>query len=186
MKTILYKLKITGLVLLFFTACTSKKNLEKTTKTNDKVNAFFEDLNYHNSDEKLILSALFDECGEWGGHFEKIVIYGKGGKDLYLDYQKYKVFCDSIDKNTKCPIQLMASERTLKLNKNHKKAIFDYIQRMIKSKIEESFPSGHSGRSFSVVKSDSTLVIKVYDHKSFDFESYNKLLRELNLESVKK
>jgi hypothetical protein len=182
----MYKLKITGLVLLFFTACTSKKNLEKTTKTNDKVNAFFEDLNYDNSDERLILSAHFDECGEWGGHFERMVIYGKGEKEIYFDYQKYKVYCDSINQKTHCPIQLKEVERTFKLNESYKKAIFDYIQRMIKSKMEESFPSGHSGRSFSVVKSDSTLVIKVYDHKSFDIESYNKLLSELNLESVKK
>lgn len=184
MKTILYKLKITGLVLLFFTACTSKKNLEKTTKRNDKVNAFFEDLNFDASDEKLILSAHFDECGEWGGHFERMVIYGKGEKDIYLDYQKFKVYCDSIDQKTHCPVQLKEIVRTFKLNESYKKAIFDYIQRMIKSKMGESFP-GHSGCSFSVINADSTLVIKVYDHKSFDFESYNNLLSELNLELVK-
>jgi hypothetical protein len=42
----------------------------------------------------------------------------------------------------------------------------------------ERFP-GHAGNRFSVISSDSTLLIQVYDSKEFDVKSYKQLVAEL-------
>ena len=93
--------------------------------------------------------------------------------------------CDSIGKYYGTPdFQKLEIEKTLKLNDANKKSISGYIQRMVKSKVEERYP-GHAGNSFSVIKSDSSLIIDVYSGGSYSVDSYNRLLTELNL-SIKK
>jgi len=95
--------------------------------------------------------------------------------------QKFKVDCDSIGVYYGTPeFQKLELEKTLKLNEGNKASISAYIERMVKSKIEERFP-GHAGNLSSIINSDSTLLIEVYDDKKFDVESYNQLLTELNL-----
>lgn len=173
-----------GLILTLLFACNSSTQSDKQVdKVNEPINKFFDeaDLGAFGSDTKLFLNATFSECGEWGGHEEKMVIYAKSDKEFYLSYEKFKVNCDSIGAYYGTPdFQKLESQKTLKLNQNNKKSISDYIQRMVKSKIEERFP-GHAGNSFSIIKSDSTLIIKVYDYKKYDLESYNQLLTELKL-----
>ncbi len=173
-----------GLILIFLFACNSSTSDDKKVD-NEKgqKNTFFDevDLGAFGSDTKLFLNARFSECGEWGGHEEKMIVFAKSDKEFYLNYQKFKVNCDSIGDYYGTPeFQKLELQKTIKLNQDNKKSISEYIERMAKSKIEERFP-GHAGNSFSVVKSDSSLIINVYDSKQYDFESYNKLLMELNL-----
>lgn len=154
-----------------------------TNERTESINKFFDefDLGAGGSNTKLIIKATFSECGEWGGHNENMEIYAKEDKEFYLDYKKYKVNCDSISMNYGKPsFQKLVLVKSIKLNQINKKAISNYMQRMIKSKIEERYP-GETGNLFSVLKSDSTLIIQVYDNKYYDLESYNKLLKELNL-----
>nr|WP_315163850.1 hypothetical protein [uncultured Flavobacterium sp.] len=136
-------------------------------------------------DANIKINSRFSECGEWGGHNEKIKIYSKerNYKDYFLDYEKTKIDCDKRDKNGK-NIETVIVQKTIKLDDSGKKSITDYIKRMITSKVEERFP-GHAGNSFSVINYDSTLVIKVYDLNSRNLKSYNNLLEELDLEKVK-
>ena len=131
--------------------------------------------------KKLFINAEFCECGEWGGHEENMVIYAKKDKEFYLDYKRFKVNCDSLSSYYGTPdFQKLILNKTLKLNEANKISISNYIQRMAKSKIEERH-SGNAGNYFSVIKSDSTLIIEVCGLNLFDELSYNKLLIELNL-----
>ncbi|MFZ4400460.1 MAG: hypothetical protein ACOYO1_10530 [Bacteroidales bacterium] len=114
-----------------------------------------------------------------------MAVYAKIDKEFYLSYQKFKVNCDSIGDNYgAAEFQKLEFQKTIKLNHDNKKSISAYIHRLAKSKIGERFP-GHAGNSFSVVKSDSTLIIKVYDYNIYDIKSYNKLMTELNLPLAK-
>ena len=170
-----------GLFLTFLFACNPSTHSDK--QVDEPINIFFDeaDLGAFGSDTKLFLNARFSECGEWGGHNEKMTIYAKSDKEFYLDYKKFKVNCASIDEYYGTPdFQKLEIEKTLKLNDVNKKSISSYIQRMVKSKVEERHP-GHAGNSFSIIKSDSTLIIDVYGGGIFSFDSYNRLLTELNL-----
>ena len=173
-----------GLFLTFLSACNHSTSTDKQTDNSiETINTFFDeaDLGAFGSDTRLFLNAQFSECGEWGGHEEKMVVFAKEDKEFYLNYKKFKVVCDSIGKYYGTPdFQKLEIEKTLKLNDVNKKSISGYIQRMVKSKVEERHP-GHAGNLFSVIKSDSTLVINVFGGGTFSFDSYNRLLTELNL-----
>ena len=173
-----------GLFLTFLFACNNSTSTDKRADNSiETINTFFDeaDLGSFGSDTRLYLNAQFRECGEWGGHEEKMVVFAKEDKEFYLNYKKFKVNCDSIGKYYGTPdFQKLEIEKTLRLNDVNKKSISNYIQRIAKSKVEERYP-GHAGNSFSVIKSDSTLIISVYDNKKYDIDSYNKLLTELKL-----
>ena len=158
------------LLLIVLFSCKQKEN-----KQIDPNQTFFElSLN-----EKLKFESSFSECGEWGGHNESIIIYSKGESVFYIDYMKTQVDCNKRDENGH-PIQTPKIEKTIKINEENKKSLFDYIKRMAISKTEESF-SGNYGNTFIVSKSDGSLFIKVYDNNKYNVTSYNTLLGELKL-----
>ncbi|WP_434575136.1 hypothetical protein [Riemerella anatipestifer] len=70
-----------------------------------------------------------------------------------------------------------------KLTEKNIIAINNYLSKLLKSKISERFP-GHSGRNFGVMKSDSTLIIDVYDRSEENLKNYNTLLNSLKIEEV--
>ncbi|UOK42131.1 MULTISPECIES: hypothetical protein [Flavobacterium] len=163
-------------ISIIFLSCQSK--IEKN-EPSSKITFFEENsLGDFNSDLKLILNARFNECGEWGGHEEEMVIYAEPEKGFFLNYKKFKVNCESINDTNIDPSQNLELSKTIKLNNNNKKSITDYLERILKSKIEENF-LGHAGNTFSAIKSDSTLFIRVYDKKKANIQSYNQLQREL-------
>jgi len=177
-----------GLFLTLLFACNHSTSTDKQADNSIvTINTFFDeaDLGAFGSDTRLFINTQFSECGEWGGHEEKIVVFAKEDKEFYLNYKKFKVNCDSIGKYYGTPdFQKLEKEKTLKLNDANKKSISGYIHRMVKSKVEERYPR-HAGNSFSVIKSDSSLIIDVYSGGSYSVDSYNRLLTELNL-SIKK
>lgn len=154
--------------LLLHIACHSD------TVSNDQ---FFDeiDLGASGSEERLLIEAYFDECGEWGGHREMMTIYAKRDRNFYLDYEKYIINCDSVYNDQK-----LEYKRTLKLDASNKKSITKYMQRMVEAKIAERYP-GHAGNTFIISKSDSTLLINVYSGDLSNLESYQQLQRGLNL-----
>ena len=129
---------------------------------------------------KLFLNAYFSECGEWGGHQEKMLIYIKG-EVFYLNYREFEVDCkQAMFKNNRDSGQTLVFKKTLKLSDMMKTSVRDYINRLEKSKKDDEFP-GHAGNTFNASKSDSTLSIAVYDMKQYDLDSYSQLKRELKL-----
>lgn len=128
----------------------------------------------------LLITAHFSECGEWGGHYEKLTIVINDSLEPYLNYERYKVACDSVNPLNGSPYQIPDYTKHLKLNAKNTQSIENYITRLSKSKLGERFP-GHAGNEFLVVNHDSTLLLSVYDNKQTDVESYYKLLNELKL-----
>lgn len=182
-----YKIRALFIIIVFWACNTSTHSDKQSGNAIEPINNFFTDWDLGSSGSKtrLLLNARFSECGEWGGHNEKMVVYAKADREFYLDYQKFKVNCDSIGKYYgTSSFQKLEFEKTIKLNQSNKESISNYIQRMIKSKVGERFP-GHTGNSFTILKSDSTLLIEVYDDKEYDLMSYNKLQTELKLPKTK-
>jgi len=149
--------------------------------------AFFDesDLGAGGSKTSLIIYANFDECGEWGGHKEDLVIFAKSDNKFYATFKKSKVDCNQVGTLYGTPeFHNSDYEKTFMLDANHKKAIKDYTQNLIQSKFSERHP-GHAGKSFGIIKTDSTLIIDVYDNNSDNFKSYKELQKKLDLPITK-
>jgi hypothetical protein len=181
-----------NILLLLFTimmiSCNKKteKNDTVTLNQNDNVDFFRPaDLGAFGSKTRLILYANFDECGEWGGHKESFEIFSKEDKQFYANYKRTKVDCNKIGELYGKPeFQQPYIIKEIKLADKQKKAINIYLSQLIKSKIKEDFP-GNAGQNFGAIKTDSTLVIDVYESDKKNLENYNKLLKDFRLEIVK-
>ncbi|WP_289661364.1 hypothetical protein [Flavobacterium panacagri] len=174
--------KILLCFLLVSLSC-SKKEESTQTQLKDKSIDFFDPITLGSSggDNNLKISAFFSECGEWGGHSEELKIFTKkkNYKDYFLTYTKIDIDCDKRD-SIGGNVETIAVKKIIKLTNSNKKAIIEYMKRMIQSKATERFP-GNAGDSFSIINGDSTLIIKVYDYNSKNLKSYNQLLTELRL-----
>lgn len=168
-------------LLLISISCSKKQDFKVEEK--DKPIVFFDPITLGSSgvDAGLKIDARFSECGEWGGHHEDLKIFAKEGnyKDCFLNYIKTNIDCEKRDNNGR-NIETIVVHKTIKLTDSNKKSIIEYMKRMIESKAGERFP-GHAGDSFSIINSDSTFVIKVYDYNSKNSKSYKQLLTELRL-----
>jgi hypothetical protein len=161
------------LIFIFIPSCKQKiKDEEQYPKT-----SFFDPFEFSKANS-LLISARFSECGEWSGHKEEIIIDADKNGNFHAHYKVYPYNCDSLkyyyaNENLKPKF-----DKTIELNDKRKQSIIDYIKRLTQSKITEQFPR-HAGNIFSIIKSDSTLIINVYDRKQYDVDSYNKLVTEL-------
>ena len=161
--------------MVLATGCTQTSQKNDTQNSNAFFKAGFSGFSERDS---IIIKAVFSECGEWGGHEETIVISLDKDKMFYATYRIYPFNCDSIDYyygNTN--LNPTISQRTI-LTENGKASIVDYIHRLTKSKITEEYP-GHAGNFFSLINSDSSLLIQVYDSKEYDVQSFRQLVTEV-------
>jgi hypothetical protein len=174
------------ILLALSVSCQKKAKKEPIPKVKENTIDFFEpaDLGAFGSGTRLIIYAGFDECGEWGGHEENFEIFSKEDKQFYAKYTRTKVDCEKIGTLYGKPeFQKPYINKEIKLSDKEKLAINEYLSSLIKSKIKEHFP-GNSGQSFGAIKTDSTLIIRVYDHNKGNLKNYNKLLTEFNLQKV--
>lgn len=168
-------MKVVSSILLsciLVTSCLDKKD-----------DSFFDELELGaaGSETRLIFYANFDECGEWGGHKEDLIIFAKSDKNFYATFKKSKVDCDKVGALYGTPeFHQPDLEKTFKLNNSHKEAIREYMQRLVYSKISEKHP-GHAGQNFGIIKTDSTLIIDVYDVNPNNFKNYKELQKKLDL-----
>ena len=162
--------------------------LVSCNKETEKSKLFFfneTDLGSNGSKIRIFINSKFSECGEWGGHEEKLELYAKEDKNFYLDYKKYKVNCDDVSKLYGKPeFQKLDIEQTILVDSFKKQAILQYISELTKAKITE-FHIGHSGQLFSVSKSDSTFIISVYSESKKNIQNYNNLQKALGLQVTK-
>lgn len=112
------------------------------------VNYFFDNgMGTLHGGDTLYLYARFRECGEFGGHKEKMIIT-KPDDVFLLDYYRYEVDCDVYE----TPLfQKLNYEKTIELTVENKESISRYMMRMIKSKIAEGYRGAHVGCEFSVI-----------------------------------
>jgi hypothetical protein len=168
-----------SIFLYTLTNLTSCKQKIKETQHKEEVIFFYPlELGATNQTSNLLIETRFDECGEWGGHKEKITVFADSTMTIHANYQVFPFNCDSLDyyytnQNLKPTI-----EKAIVLGDKEKNSVSDYIQRLIQAKVTERFP-GHAGNIFYVVNSDSTLVIQVYDQNEATVKSYKRLTTEL-------
>jgi len=183
MKFVLYFNLI--LILLAFNCCTPK------TKKTDKEIAFFPSEFTGHKEEILILeiSAKFAECGEWGGHEEKMFIYLRKDNNFYLKYKLWCADCDSLIEykdeigEYAAPYKYIVDSCQFKLNKNHKNAIYIFAQDLITAKFSEGIP-GHGNNDFNFIKYDyygESIKINAHSLDPKILVDYVDLLKSLNL-----
>ena len=182
------KVLLTLSLLFLLISCEKKESkIHKEESILEKEHiAFFEpsDLGAFGSPTRLLIYADFDECGEWGGHEERFEIFAKGDRKFYANYKRTKVDCGKISELYGKPeFQQPDTLKEIQLSEDNIIAINNYISTLVKSKIKERSP-GHAGQTFGVVKSDSTLVINVYDDNKDNLDNYNKLLESFKIEKV--
>ena len=127
----------------------------------------------------LTINTRFDECGEWGGHFEKITIFSKNEDEkIYADYEETKVDCGSLGKYGNLN-QNVSVRKTQKMNDLKKTAIKNYLRNLVDYKSKD-FVTGNSGKSYSAVSQDSSFQISLYTNSSDCERSFKELKSKLN------
>lgn len=173
------------LLLTILNSCNEKKIDQKIETKEEGIN-FFEaaDLGAFGSNTRFFIYAYFDECGEWGGHKESFEIFAKEDKNFYAKFIRTKVDCEKLGELYGTPeFQQPDIKTEFKLTENNIIAVNNYLSKLLKSKISERFP-GHAGQIFGAMKSDSTLVIDVYDSNEENLNNYNSLLKSFNINEV--
>jgi hypothetical protein len=177
MSTFVLRFSLIIAMTLLFSGCSQDS---KSSETKD--NALFFDsmmLGAFNSKNNLTIEAGFTECAEWGGHHEKIVLYANKEQVFYANYKVYPFKCDSLENYYRNKNLTPRIDKTIKLNDVKKKAVIDYIKRLIESKIAEGLPQSNANNIFTIANSDSTLFIEVFGDKEREIKSYNKFVSDL-------
>ena len=106
--------------------------------------AVLEQINYRDT---LILSTTYCDCGEWGGHYEKMYIYRDS--DLYVKYIKDTVNCvldDVVHKPYFTGVK--------KINSYEANLIEHYIRQVDRLSKEEQEPCANAANIFAVTFRD--------------------------------
>jgi hypothetical protein len=166
------------LVLLFYCKQPSNPSSNKN-KPNAKV-PFFDPIALGAMDQtsNISIEARFSECGEWGGHKEKLIVFADTSMNIHVRYLVYPYNCDSLKFYYGNENLNPVVDTTMTVGDIEKRSLSEYLQRITQAKIAERYP-GHAGNVFSVLKSDSTFFIRVYDNKESNVNDYKKLIGEL-------
>src|SRR5262249_43489736 len=119
-------------------------------------------LNALKEGDSLTLTAYFDDCGEWGGHDEKIIIIKE--KDEFLaTYFKYSSMCESGKQEDSVIKVLVKKSKILTVfdSTNIEKFIDDLVEAT--NDKEHNFPSGNAGTFFSILFNNSKSA-EIYDY----------------------
>ena len=79
----------------------------------------------------LYIQATFSECGEWGGHQEKVSVDIYKDMSLKVHYQVYPYNCDSIQYYYAARNLTPIIDKSTVLRDGGQKAINDYIQELM-------------------------------------------------------
>jgi len=142
-------------------------------------NDFFEEYLLYEHPDTIHLYAMIDECGEWGGPREEIKIYPISSKEFQLNYKKHKFNCDSISFYYNND-SILDFDKKIILGKENKKELSDFFLKLMKAKINEKVKS-NAGSVFSLVNSDSTMILSIHTGKTDIVDSYQSLIKKLNL-----
>ena len=164
---------------LLLLSCSSKKgslkNYDKLIKTVEKMPEKKNPLGFLSQSDTLQLSARFSECGEFGGHKEKILIYSNYKKEYFAKFTK-----DSIDLD--CPNDfeekaLIVQDTIIEINKSKEKLIGNYLNKLYKRTIIGK-TSDHDNDYFSAKTNHSGLSLYNVEPKK-NWNEFRKL--QINL-----
>lgn len=142
-------------------------------------NDFFEEYLLYEHPDTIHLYAMIDECGEWGGPKEEMKIYPFSTGEFQLNYRKHKFNCDSISFYYTND-SILDFEKNIILGKEHKKELSDFFLKLMKAKINERVNS-NAGSVFWLTNSDSTMILSIHTGKTDIVDSYQSLIKKLNL-----
>jgi hypothetical protein len=125
--------------------------------------------------DTLTLSAMYAECGEFGGHKEVMKIYRNYKREYFLHFIQ-----DSIDLD--CPNDfeekaVIIKDTTIKINLKHEKLIVKYLDKLYKRAIEPKFIS-HSNEYFRATTNYSAFSLSTAEPKK-DWHEFRKLKQAL-------
>ena len=121
--------------------------------------------------DTLTLFAEFADCGEWGGHIEKVYLTKKEN-NLWVTFYKDTVSCDNDPDATrkKC------IENSKVLETADRNKVIEYIDSFIIASKTEQMPLSNASNYFKIISRDSTL--KFIDWK-MDWKEFNKMRQKI-------
>lgn len=119
--------------------------------------------------DTLTLFAEFADCGEWGGHIEKVVLTKKNN-DLWVTFYKDSVSCDNDpDVNRKVIL-----EQSQILQSDDRNKIVNYIDKFMLESKREQKPLSNACNYFRIISKDTILE---FDDWKMDWKEF-RLLRD--------
>lgn len=163
------------LCLLIFGACSTSKN-NKSFNRKFQLKAIDKNpLGYLYQNDTLVLSARFAECGEFGGHKEKILVYRTYKNEYFA-----RIIIDSIDLD--CPPDfeenaLQTKDTLLKINIEKEKAIHKYLDKLYKRSTSNKITL-HAAEYYGASKRGFMLNSDEQPNKWNEFKKLRKTLLE--------
>ena len=101
--------------------------------------------------DTLLIAGYFSECGEWGGHREKIKIYKQSG-EAWITYIKDSVSCSRDPNNDRRIVRNVARQATM----TERSALNNYIHKVYTQEVSQ--PILHYASDFYQIKTKDTLI----------------------------
>jgi hypothetical protein len=119
----------------------------------------------------LKLTAIYVECGEWGGHREEIKIY-RQKTNLFAEFTKDTISCENhSDLNPR-----ITEKRKINLTSNQVKNVSSYLHDLLDKSLTEQIP--YPSPTFGVETIDSSIVI-VFRDNSRKWQGFTELKKHL-------
>ncbi len=175
-------LLILSIFSLFIISCKTERQLNKKFSSSNKYSLTHLSPDwkltpleaFKRSLDTLTIFAEFADCGEWGGHHEKFIIYSNWTDTLVARFTIDSVRCSEIyDKNNR----KVLIDTSFYINSKNETQISKYIQELAKMKLYEVTTS-NSGNLYVVHNSNSFLYITFYDTRE-KWEGFMELKKKL-------
>ena len=141
-------------------------------KNEDKTREFFKNII---GEDTLTIQARFADCGEWGGHHERLDIYRKVDGNLWIHYLKDSVTCpDPTFFN-----RHLVNERNDKLTEEGQLAVYDFINEILDRSLNTDEGIGNAANSYIVTRKFDNLNIE-YHNFNLNWTGFDKLKMKVN------
>lgn len=162
------KLTLLTSLLAIIVACTDNRNgLDDDNKSGSE-----EVLGNLYGADTLTIKAQFSDCGEWGGHSERIDIY-RDDISLVALYRRDTVNCP----NPALFNRRLIETSTLPLSDEDQKDVIHFLKAILESSFREPGIS-HAGSYYSVSKSGGELKIN-YHHMYGEWDGFEELKKSI-------
>ena len=151
--------------------------------TNKVRNPFQIDLNSEESQKPFLeLNISYKECGEWGGHKEKLTLFSIKN-NIKIVYKRFCIDCSKIQNGDK-DFEKLTDSIEVNINNRESKRIVDLTCSLLKNKYVETFPDRH-GIYYHLIKYKNSggegFEIKGSTKNENILKEYNKIKSQLGL-----
>ena len=134
--------------------------------------------------DTLQIQVEMTECGEWGGHKEKIYIHRRKDNNLYATYQRDTVPCGKIvSKNgvgvLDDKLRIITVDTTIQFNSKYEKDVKSFIKRIFKLSLKDQLPLSNFGDNYQIRITDSTFIIEYLNFANKKNTHYQTLKQRL-------